>query len=127
MRLDAALKEFGDRVGISNLSLSDTGVSALNIENVGTLYFEFSTQANENEILIYVTCAIPSHDRTTAQNALAFCHYKYNRPFAVYAGVHKDNLIVLTRLNERQATGQLIENVAIFLTKSLDDIVNHNF
>ncbi|MCR5814064.1 MAG: CesT family type III secretion system chaperone [Desulfovibrio sp.] len=120
--LSTAINDFGHRLGMENLAIGPEGVLALDISEVGRLYLELSRKNGQEELLIYLSCPLPAHDPDLARRALAASHYAQAHPWPLWAGIHKDSLMVLVRLNERQATGQTLENVALFLSESLKRI-----
>ncbi len=123
MLLQSAVEEFGQRLGMPALAVENEGVTALDISGVGRLYLEISSKSGHEELLAYLTRPVPPHDRNVARRALDYCHYRHAWPLPLWAGMHKDNLVVLTRFSEREATGQALENAAIFLAESLNRIL----
>ena len=123
MLLHNAVEAFGQRLGMPSLAVGPEGLTALDISGVGRLYLEISSKSGHEELLAYLAAPVPSHDRDIARRALAFCHYGHARALPLWAGVHKDSLVVLTRFTEREATGQALENAALFLAESLNSIL----
>ena len=123
MLLQSAIEEFGQRLGMPSLAAGPDGLVALDVSGVGRLFLEISRKSGHEELLAYLTRAVPSHDSDLARRALAFCHYRHGHPMPLWAGVHKGNLVVLTRFNEREATGQALENAALFLAECLNGII----
>lgn len=120
--LQSAVEEFGQRLGMP-LAIGREGVTALDISDVGRLYLEISALNGREELLAYLTRPVPTHDQGVARRALTVCHYCQGGGLPLWAGVHGDNLVVLTRFSEREATGQALENAAIFLAESLNRIL----
>ncbi|MCR4666080.1 MAG: type III secretion chaperone SycN [Desulfovibrio sp.] len=117
--MQSAVEEFGRRLGMPSLTVGPEGLAALDISDVGRLTLEILSKSGQEELLVYLSRPVPAHDRDLAKRALAFCHFSTPRPFALWAGIYKDDLILLTRFSEREATGQVLENAALFLTDSL--------
>ena len=123
MLLQSAIEEFGQRIGMANLAVEPEGVAALDISGLGRLYLEISSKSGHEELLVYLAKPVPPHDHDVARRALTFCHYSHAHAMPFWAGLHKDDLVVLTRFSEREATGQALENAAIFLSESLSSIL----
>ena len=124
--LRTAIEQFGHRLGMDALSMSQQGIIALDVSGVGRLYLEISKNSGQEELLVYIIRPVTVYDQDLARRALAFCHYAHAHPWPVHAGVHKDNLLILVRLSERSATAQTIENAALFLANSLHSICEGN-
>ncbi|MBQ9407249.1 MAG: type III secretion chaperone SycN [Desulfovibrio sp.] len=123
MFLQSAIEAFGQRLGMPNLAVNDKGLAAIDIAGAGRLHLEISRTDMHEELLVYLTAPVPTHDHDIARRALAFCHYRHAHALPLWAGLYKDNLMVLTRFSEREATGQALENAALFLTNSLNSIL----
>ncbi len=122
MSLQTAVETFGKRLGMPSLALGPDGLTALDISGVGRLYLEISDKSGHEELLAYLTRAVPHHDRDIARRALSYCHYRHAHDLPLWAGMHKDNLVVLIRVSGQEATGQMLENVARLLADSLNNI-----
>lgn len=123
MLLQSAIEAFGQRLGMPRLAVDPGGVAALDIADVGRLYLEISDKNGHEELLVYLTQTAPAHDGDLARRALDFCHYRHAHALPLWAGTHRGNLVVLTRFTEREATGQALENAALFLAESLNTIL----
>lgn len=123
MSLQSAVEAFGQRLGMPQLVMGKDGVTALDIADVGRLYLEILQENGHDVLLAYLARDVPPHDRDIARRALAFCHYRHGHALPVWAGIHNDTLVVLTRLQEQEATGQALENAALFLTESLHQLL----
>lgn len=119
--LDHELNAFGLRMGLPGLAFSPQGLVALDVSGMGRLYFEKQQRHGEEELLVYLARPFPPHDRTLPERALALCHYRHARAFSLTAGMKGDNLILLTRLPERQATAALLEEAVMELAR----VMNH--
>ena len=105
-----------------SLAMGREGVTALDISGVGRLHLEISSKSGHEELLACLTRHVPTHDQAIARRALAFCHYRHAHSLPLWVGMHKENLMVITRFNESEATGQALENAVIFLADSLNSI-----
>ncbi len=123
MLLQSAVKEFGQRLGMPTLAVGNDGVTALDITDVGRLYLEIFARNGHEVLLAYLTRPVPAHDSDVARRALGYCHYCHGRALPLWAGLHRDSLVVLTQFSEREATGQALENAAIFLAESMNRIL----
>lgn len=119
--LEQELEEFGRRMGLPGLRFSREGLAALDVENMGRLHLEKAGARGMEELLVYLALPCPPHDRQAPERALAFCHYRHPRPFPLSAGLHNDQLIMLTRLPAREATAANMEKAVLLLA----DAMNH--
>ncbi len=120
--LRTAIATFGQRLGMDALSLGEEGLLALDIADMGRLYLELSRKNGHEELLTYIMAPLPPHDPSLAERALGYCHYAKAHPWPLFSGIHKDQLMLLVRLSEREATGQTLENVVLFLSQALQSI-----
>lgn len=118
--LEQELSEFGRRMGLPGLTFGPGGLAALDVEHMGRLHLEKSEQRGATELLIYLARPCPAHDREVPERALALCHYRYPRPFPLSAGMHGDQLIMLTRLAEREATAANMEKAVLLLADAMN-------
>ncbi|MBO4300232.1 MAG: CesT family type III secretion system chaperone [Desulfovibrio sp.] len=122
MSIQSAIQQFGQRLGMPSLAMGREGVTALDISGVGRLHLEISSKSGHEELLACLMRNMPTHDQDIARRALAFCHYRHAHSLPLWVGMHKENLMVITRFNESEATGQALENAVIFLADSLNSI-----
>ncbi|GAB1409649.1 hypothetical protein MASR1M90_08030 [Desulfovibrionales bacterium] len=115
--LDREISEFGRRMGMPGFSLPESGVAALDVDKLGRLYLERSHESQE--VLVYLTLAVPHHDTTVVRRALELCSYAHAHPWSLHSGLHANQLMLLTRLDERQATAASLENAIFFLSEML--------
>ena len=120
--LDAALNDFGKRMGLPALAFSAEGLAALDVQDLGRLYFERSHGDAGEELLIYLARDIPGYDDGMVGRALALCHYRHNTPFALSAGLRGDTLLLLTRVPAKQASAAMLENATLQLIQSLKTV-----
>lgn len=121
--LEQELNEFGRRMGLAGLSFSPDGLAALDVERMGRLHLEKNGKPGAEELLVYLARPCPTHDREAPERALSLCHYRYPRPFPLSAGMHGDQLIMLTRLREREVTAANLEKAALFLADAMNNVI----
>ena len=108
--IEREIAEFGRRMGMPAFSLSPAGLAAL-AENAG-----------ERELLVYLARAVPEYDVKAPRRVLERCHYRHADPMPLSGGVHKGNIVLLTRFPERQATAAGIERAVQFLSGVMDTV-----
>ncbi len=113
--LDREIFEFGRRMGMPEFALSASGVAALDVEGIGRLYLERGEDGSE--LLLYLAVSVPAHDALIPRKALEMCSYSMAHPWPLYSGVHANQLVLLTRLGEREATAASLENAVHFLSQ----------
>lgn len=113
------LNEFGKTIGLDDLSFPETGTVSLQIEQMGTLFFE---QASD-EVLVYLTRPLPPFSDTALQTALNLCHYEQGHQVVVQAGLRGDDLLAfLARIPAHEFTMPAIDR-SISLLEKLHDTV----
>ena len=105
--IEREIAEFGRRMGMPAFSLSPAGLAALDVERLGRLHLELAENAGERELLVYLARAVPEYDAD---------------PMPLSGGVHKGNIVLLTRFPERQATAAGIERAVQFLSGVMDTV-----
>lgn len=118
---DREIAEFGRRMGMPDFSLPESGVAALDVEKLGRLYLERGPDGRE--LLLYLAVSVPAHDTMIPRRALELCSYVHAHPWPLYSGVHANQLVLLTRLDERQTTAAAVENAVRFLGEMVDRVV----
>ena len=113
--IEREIAEFGRRMGMPAFSLSPAGLAALDVERLGRLHLELAENAGERELLVYLARAVP-------RRVLERCHYRHADPMPLSGGVHKGNIVLLTRFPERQATAAGIERAVQFLSGVMDTV-----
>jgi len=126
MMLEQTLNEFGRRMGLPGLTLGAGGLAALDVQHMGRLHLERYDRGTETELLIYLARAVPAHDRDIAGRILELTHYRHPRSFALSAGIHNDQALVLIRLPERQVTVSNVEKAVLLLAESMDRIIRRD-
>lgn len=76
----------------------------------------------ERELLVYLARAVPEYDVKAPRRVLERCHYRHADPCQLSGGVHKGNIVLLTRFPERQATAAGIERAVQFLSGVMDTV-----
>lgn len=117
--LEQELDEFGKRMGLPGLAFNRNGLTALDVERMGRLHLEKNARAGVEELLIYLARPCPSHDREVTERALERCHYRHADPFPLSASRHNNQLILLTRLPERDTTAAAMEKAVLFLADAM--------
>lgn len=120
--LERELNEFGRRMGLLGLNFGPDGLVALDVERMGRLHLERGGRAGAEELLLYLARPFPAHDREAPERALTLCHYRYPRPFPLSAGIHGEQLIMLTRLTERDATAANMEKAVLMLADAMNKV-----
>ena len=105
--IEREIAEFGRRMGMPAFSLSPAGLAALD---------------GERELLVYLARAVPEYDVKAPRRVLERCHYRHADPMPLSGGVHKGNIVLLTRFPERQATAAGIERAVQFLSGVMDTV-----
>ena len=101
---------------------TDEVLAALDVERLGRLHLELAENAGERELLVYLARAVPEYDVKAPRRVLERCHYRHADPMPLSGGVHKGNIVLLTRFPERQATAAGIERAVQFLSGVMDTV-----
>ena len=115
MALEHEIEQLGRRMGLAELALSADGMLAFEVEGMGRVYFEHKAE----ELLIYLACATPPHDRDIARRILTVCHHRNAHPVPLSGGIHKGQTILLTRIAERNISAALLENTVNYLAQQM--------
>lgn len=121
--LEGELAEFGRRMGLPGLSFNDGGPVVLDVEGMGRLYLEKRETDGDAELLVYLARPCPPHDTDAPARSLALCHYRHARPFTLSAGLYREELIVLIRLDERESTAARIEQAVLLLAETMNAVI----
>ena len=105
--LSHEIEAFGRRMGLEGLTLPDSGPLAFDVEGMGRLSLEYL--AESNELLVYLLAAVPAYDHNAARRVLELCDYRRGLPFSLSGGLYKGNLMLLTRLSEKNLTAGSLE------------------
>lgn len=93
------LRDFGQTLGLTDLSLSHEGVIVLDMQDRGTLYME----QGKGEMLVYMVREIPPFEEHIFTNALRLCHPDRGHTLTVQAGLRGDDqLVFLVRMPDER-------------------------
>lgn len=123
--IEREIAEFGRRMGMSDFSLSEEGLAALDVERLGRLYLERGPDQPERydrDLLVYLTRPVPDYDAKAPHRVLERCHYRYADPLPLSGGVHSGRIVLLTRFPERETTAAGIERAVRFLAAIMDEV-----
>ena len=113
------LRHFGDSLGLAALDFNAQNVSALDIENLGTLRFERIA----DQVFLCLAREFPSHDHNLAERALVGVGLDKGHPFSVRPALYGENALLLTaRLNEKEFTLSNLERCISLLGKIMDTV-----
>ena len=107
--IEREIQEFGNRLGLDQIEASSSGVSQLDIQDIGSLYLERNEDGHE--LLVYLTRPVPQYDTESIRRLFEMCDYRRALPIRVSVGVYAGQAIVLTRLNEHEVSAAHLENV----------------
>lgn len=113
--IEQAMADFAKRIGIAELSFSDSGVVQLGIQNIGTLYFEKQQQDNTEQLLVYMAKKFSSYDTAFPRKLLEFCSFDKGHIPPIYGSIAGDNCILGLRFSDERLTGADIENSIYYL------------
>jgi type III secretion system chaperone SycN len=112
--LDETLADFGRRLGVENLAFGSGGFVQMALSQGGML----GIAHGEEEVKIWLTRPVAHGERDALEKALAECDFRKRAPFAVHAGLHKDDgLAFLARIPERGFTTPALEQALDVLTR----------
>ena len=118
--LEREIAEFGRRMGIPSLAFGQNNLLALDVERMGRLHLEKQEKNGQAELLIYLVRPCPAYDSEAPARVLDLCHYRHRHPLTLCGGVHKDQIVLLTRLTEKEVTAAAVENAIKFLASVMD-------
>lgn len=113
--IEQAMADFAKRIGIAELSFSDSGVVQLEIQNIGTLYFEKQEQDNAEQLLVYMAKKFSVYDTEMARKVLEFCSFDKGHVPPLYGSIAGDNCILGLRFADERLTGADLENSVYYL------------
>lgn len=113
--IEQAIADFAKRIGIAELLFSDSGVVQLEIQNIGTLYFEKQKQDNAEQLLVYMAKKFSTYDTQMARKVLEFCSFDKGHIPPLYGSIAGDNCILGLRFSDERLTGADIENSVYYL------------
>lgn len=113
--IEQAIADFAKRIGIAELSFSESGVIQLEIQNIGTLYFEKQIQDNTEQLLVYMAKKFSSYDTQFPRKLLEFCSFDKGHIPPLYGSIAGDNCILGLRFSDDRLTGADLENSVYYL------------
>lgn len=117
--IDATIEDFGNSMGMSQLSFGDKNFIHLSIENTGELFLE---RDNEH-LIVYLVRTLDFPSLKHFAQALELSHFTFPEPLAITPGLHQDNqLAFITHFNEETATLPNIHTAINILKKAQDRI-----
>lgn len=120
--IEREIAEFGRRHGYARLFPFPCGARRARRGAPRRLHLELAENAGERELLVYLARAVPEYDVKAPRRVLERCHYRHADPMPLSGGVHKGNIVLLTRFPERQATAAGIERAVQFLSGVMDTV-----
>lgn len=120
--LHHAITEFGRRMGLSELALSDEDRVALDVNGLGRLYVEYVHAGPDARLLLCLARPMPVHEAHRRRAALELCHYSHGHVLPLAAGMRGDDLLLLTWLVDSELHGAALENAVRFLSGMADRI-----
>lgn len=123
--LEHHIAEFGRRLGMPDLALDPEGLLSLAVDGLGILTLERGPGKPdaEDELLLQAALPLPPADADAARRVLARCSWRHNHPYPLAGGVHRDQLVLLTRFPEDAVNASLLENAFRFLLEQAERIV----
>lgn len=113
--IEQAMADFAKRIGIAELSFSDSGIVQLEIQNIGTLYFEKQMQDNAEQLLVYMAKKFRVYDTGMARKVLEFCSFDKGHIPPLYGSIVGDNCILGLRFSDEGLSGADLENSIYYL------------
>lgn len=113
--IEQAIADFAKRIGIAELSFSDRGIIQLEIQNIGTLYFERLFQDNADQLLVYMAKKFSGYDTDFPRKLLEFCSFDKGHIPPLYGSIAGDNCILGLRFADERLTGADLENSVYYL------------
>lgn len=113
--IEQTMADFAKRIGIAELSFSESGIIQLEIQNTGTLYFEKQVQDNSEQLLVYMAKKFSSYDAELPRKLLEFCSFDKGHIPPLYGSIAGDNCILGLRFSDERLTGADLENSVYYL------------
>ncbi len=118
--LDRALRDFGEDIGLPDLTLGVGGNLALQLESGRRVAIEPSGE----EVLVYVSEPVPYDAPDRLVRAWRRAHYSRQDDWAVQAALREQDgvprLLALTRLPGADASGDRLRQAVDYLSRWLD-------
>lgn len=117
--IEQAMADFAKRIGIAGLSFSDTGsgsgIVQLEIQNIGTVYFEKQLQDRAEELLVYMAQKFNTYDTQMPRKLLEFCSFDKGHIPPLYGSIAGDTCILGLRFQTERLSGADLENSVYYL------------
>ena len=118
-----AVREFGERLGLSGFSLNNNGVASLSIDSIGLVSLEAIEQPDHStSLLVSLGREIPPSDVSPVEKLLKKINWRNNPRLVFYVGVSGNNLVLSSYLSERAVTAASIENTLRFLSGEMPNV-----
>lgn len=117
--IDATIEDFGNSMGMSQLSFGDKDFIHLSIQNTGELYLE----KEEDHLIMYLVRTVDFPTLKHYSQALELSHYTFPQPLVITPGLHQDNqLAFITHFDSENAILPNITLAIDILRKAHDRI-----
>ena len=90
---------------------------------MGRLHLEKQADSGPVELLIYLARPCPAHATQVPERALSLCHYRHARALPLSTAMHRGQLLLLTRLDERESTAAHMEKAVLLLAETMNAIM----
>lgn len=118
------LQEFAQRIGIAEFAFSGQGVAGLDIQDVGTVFFERQKQGSDEELLVYMAKKYDTYDSMFPLKLLEFCSYEKAHVPPVYGSIAGDSCILGLRFSpEGLVSGTELENAVYYLNDKFQQLM----
>ena len=113
--MDREIELFGRRLGIDGLAFNEKGMAQLDISGIGSFFLERSNGGRGNNLLMYLSAPLDTHDPAVVMRFFKLCDYRRNNPFRLSFGLFRGQAFLLSAMDERSVTASSIENALRFL------------
>lgn len=121
--IEREIAEFGRRMGMPAFSLSLRGSPRSTWSASAAPSGACRKRQGRRELLVYLARAVPEYERESpTPRARALPLPATPIPCGCPGGMHKGNIVLLTRFPERQATAAGIERAVQFLSGVMDTV-----
>jgi type III secretion system chaperone SycN len=111
--MEDTLRQFGQSIGVEDLSFSAQGVCCLSLQERGDLYIE----KRDEYVFIYLARKVPYANETVFKKALSLSDFRNAWPLPAVSGLQgEDNLIFLTWVKSDQCSLPVLEQAIRFVT-----------
>lgn len=118
-----AVKEFGERLGLSNFSLNNNGVASLSIDSSGLVSLEAVEQPDRStSLLVTLGRELAPSETDAVEKLLKKINWRNNPRLVVHVGISANHLVLSSYLPERTVTAASIENTLRFLSSEMPNV-----